>query len=82
VQYRWHPLYGSKLRLIKIAKSNVAGELHCELPDGMVIGLPRWMTDAGCCGQMEIADPVVAVAALEELRALLDGLKSPSTRSQ
>lgn len=77
MQYRWHPLYGSRLRLAKIAKNTGVEELHCELSNGIVIGIPRWMTDAGRCLQMEIGEPIVAVPALEELRTLLDGLKSP-----
>jgi hypothetical protein len=77
VHYRWHPLYGSKLRLVKTATSTGSEDIHCELPDGIVIGIPRWMTDAGRCLPMEIGDPIVALGALGELRRLLDGLKSP-----
>jgi hypothetical protein len=76
VQYPWHPLFGSKLRLVKTAKLTGA-ELHCETIDGIVLSIPRWMTDAGHCLPMEIGDPVVAVGALAELRGVLDSLKSP-----
>jgi hypothetical protein len=76
VQYRWHSLYGSKLKLVKTAKSAGVEELHCETLSGIVLGMPRWMTDAGRCSVMEIGDPVVGVSALAELRRLLDGLKS------
>jgi hypothetical protein len=76
VQYPWHPLFGAKLRLVKTAKQ--AGvELHRETIGGIVLSIPRWMTDAGRCLPMEIGDPVVGVDALAELRAVLDGLKSP-----
>jgi len=77
VHYPWHPLFGSKLRLVKTAKITGAAELHCETPDGLVLGIPLWMTQVGPCLSMEIGDPVVGVRALAELRALLDGLKSP-----
>ena len=77
MQYRWHPLYGSKLRLVRIAKATGAEDVHCELPDGTVIAIPRWMTDTGRCLPMEIGDPLAALGALAELRVLLDGLKSP-----
>jgi hypothetical protein len=77
VQYPWHPLFGSKLRLVKTAKIAGAEELHCETPDGIVLSIPRWMTQAGRCLSMEIGDPIVGVSALAELRTLLDGLKSP-----
>ncbi len=64
VQYPWHPLFGLKLRLVKIAKTTGVEELHCELPEGIVLGIPRWMTDAGRCFSMEVGEPVVEVGAL------------------
>ena len=76
MQYPWHPLFGSKLRLVKTAKVTGAEELHCETPEGIVLSIPRWMTQAGRCISVEIGDPVVEVSALAELRTLLDGLKS------
>jgi hypothetical protein len=76
VQYPWHPLFGTKLRLVKTAKITKGEELHCETPEGIVLGIPRWMTQAGRCLSMEIGDPVVEVSALAELCTLLDGLKS------
>ena len=62
----WHPLFGSKLRLVKTAKITGGEELHCETPDGIVLSIPSWMTQAGCLS-MEIGDPVVGVRALAEL---------------
>ena len=76
MQYPWHPLFGSKLKLVKTAKITGVEELHCETPDEIVLGIPRWMTEAGRCLSMEIGNPVVGLPALAELRALLDGLKS------
>lgn len=77
MQYPWHPLFGSNLKLVKTAKITGVEELHCETPDGTVLGIPRWMTQAGRCLSMQIGDPVVGVTALAELRTLLDDLKSP-----
>jgi len=77
VQYRWHPLCGSKLRLVKTASGKGVEDLHCEPPDGIVIAIPRWMTDAGRCSLMDMGDPIIGVDALLELRTLLDGLQSP-----
>ena len=76
MQYPWHPLFGSKLKLVKTATITGLEELHCETPDGIVLGIPRWMTEAGRCLSMEIGNPVAGLRALAELRALLDGLKS------
>jgi hypothetical protein len=77
VQYAWHPFFGAKLKVVKTAKIASVAELHCETPEGIVLGIPRWMTQAECCLSMEIGDPVVGVRALSELRTLLNGLKSP-----
>jgi hypothetical protein len=77
VHYRWHPLYDCKLRLVKAAKVAGIEEFHCETPSGIVLGIPRWMTDARRCLAMEMGDPLVGVGALAELRGLLDALKSP-----
>jgi hypothetical protein len=77
VQYRWHPLYGSKLKLIKTGKTCGVGVLHCETPSGLILGIPRWMTDSGRCLAMEVGEPLIGVGGLAELRSLLDGLKSP-----
>ena len=76
MQYPWHPLLGSKLRLVKTDKTTGADALHCETPDGIVLCIPRWMTQAERCRSMEIGAPVVGVGALAELLTLLDGLKS------
>jgi hypothetical protein len=76
VQYPWHPLFGAKLRLVKTAKITSGEEFYCETPQGLVLGIPRWMTESGRCLAMEIGDSAVGVSALAELRILLDGLKS------
>jgi hypothetical protein len=77
VLYRWHPFYGCKLRLVKTARVAGIDDLYCETPGGIVLAIPRWMTDPGRCAAMEVADPVIGLRALAELRGLLDGLKSP-----
>ena len=77
MQYRWHPLHSSKLRVVKAANATGMENLHCELPDGIVIAIPRWMTDAVRCVSMDCGNPIVGLGALLELRTLLDGLKSP-----
>ena len=77
MHYRWHPFHGCKLRLVKTAKIAGIDDLYCETPSGIVLGIPRWMTDPGRCAAMEVAEPVIGLSALAELRGLLDGLKSP-----
>jgi hypothetical protein len=77
VHYHWHPFHGCKLRLVKTAKIAGIDDLYCETSGGIVLGIPRWMTDPGRCAAMEVADLVIGLSALAELRGLLDGLKSP-----
>jgi hypothetical protein len=77
VLYHWHPFCGRKLRLVKTAKVAGIDNLYCETPGGFILGIPRWMTDPGRCAAMEVADPVIGLSALAELRGLLDGLESP-----
>lgn len=78
MHYRWHPFYGCKLRLVKAA-AKFAGidDLYCQTPSGTILGIPRWMTDPGRCATMEVAEPVIGLGALAELRGVLDRLKSP-----
>jgi hypothetical protein len=42
--------------LVKTAKSTDIEDMLCELPDGIVIAIPRWMTDAGRGLPIEILD--------------------------
>jgi hypothetical protein len=50
-------------------------QLLCELPDGTIAGLPDWMMDSRCneCSQGE---PLIALAALRELRDFLSALQN------
>ena len=44
-----------------------------ELPNGFQLVVPEWMFDEECCRGMEIvAQPVLALSALQALRALID----------
>jgi len=59
------------------ACSSGHGELlFCELPDGTRGALPWWMTDAAACAALTVGTPVVAIAALQELRGLLDTVEA------
>jgi len=43
-------------------------------------GFPSWMGDASSCSGCKIGSPLVSIAALAELRLLLDSLHSDSQR--
>ncbi len=68
MHYRWHPFHGCKLGLVKTAKIAGVDELYCETSSGIVLAVPRWMTDPRRCSAMEVGDPVVGLSALAELR--------------
>lgn len=46
----------------------------CELPDGSRAVLPVWMLDRAACQQVTLGAPQCSVAALRDLRRLLDAL--------
>jgi len=74
VHYRWHPLYGQMARVRRGVPRGHGELLFCELPDGTRGALPSWMTDAAACAALTAGTPVVAIAALQELRGLLDAV--------
>jgi hypothetical protein len=49
---------------------------HCELDDGTVGQVPVWMTDAAVCAQMTVGPSQISIAALTELRLLLDAVST------
>ena len=48
----------------------------CRMPDGCGEVVPSWMFDAAACAGMALGPPRASVAALAELRALLNALGS------
>ena len=72
VEYRWHPLYGKKLRLIRRTVHDGAAVVHVEASGTVSRELPVWMVDSSICRGMELGPPQVSIAALNELRRALD----------
>jgi hypothetical protein len=76
VQYRWHPLYGQRVRRIQ-GERRASGELvHVELTPGAVTILPAWKLDAIYCGNLKVGTPQVSLAALCTLHELLIACES------
>jgi hypothetical protein len=76
VQYRWHPLYGQRVRHIQ-SERRASGELvHVELTPGAVTILPAWKLDAIYCTSLKVGAPQVSLAALCTLRELLIACES------
>jgi hypothetical protein len=53
----------------------------CELPDGSRVVVPAWMLDPAACRSLTTGAPRSALAALRDLRRLLDalGLEQPAS---
>jgi hypothetical protein len=71
VHYRWHPLYGRRLR-VQHSEQRASGRvLHVEVAPGTVTILPDWMIDASVCAGMALGAPRISMDALRELHLLL-----------
>src|SRR5690348_7333628 len=80
VEYRWHPHFGLTIAIRRPA-ARKGEQLVCELPDGTLSMIPRWMTDAAACASLSVGRPLASVTALRELRELVAVLAhaKPST---
>jgi hypothetical protein len=72
VLYPWHPLYGQRVRVY--GRQGRAGRqiLYIEVRPGLSREIPAWMCDAVACAAVSSGSPRLAIAALTELRAVLD----------
>lgn len=74
VFYRWHALYGRRVRR-QYSEHRATGEVvHVEVEPGVVLVVAAWMLDAASCSGMELGEPRVSVAALADLHHLLCAL--------
>jgi len=78
IYYRWHPLFGQTLRVRKHMKNRRGEHIFCELPDGTICSLPKWMFSPDCM-RLSLGRPVISVEALVELRDVLTTLRLPSS---
>ena len=76
VRYRWHPLYGQRVRRIQ-SERRASGELvHIELTPGAVTIVQAWKLDAVYCAGLKVGAPQVSLTALCSLRELLIACES------
>jgi hypothetical protein len=81
VHYRWHPLFGRRVRR-HYGEQRASGEVvHVEAAPGVVTVVAAWMLDPVACAEMEIGAPRVALAALAELHHLLIAQRGAGTGS-
>src|SRR5229473_1583389 len=71
VHYRWHALYGRRVRRQYVERRAGVEVVHVEVTPGVVIVVAAWMLDPVACAGMGFGAPRVAVSALVELHHLL-----------
>jgi hypothetical protein len=71
VHYRWHALYGRRVRRQYVERRAGGEVVHVEVAPGNVVVVAAWMLDAAACSGMELGTPLVTIAALAELHQLL-----------
>jgi len=71
VCYRWHALYGRRVRRQYVERRAGGEVVHVEVAPGVVIVVATWMLDPAACAGMALGAPRVTIAALDELHRLL-----------
>src|SRR3954447_6530718 len=71
VHYRWHALYGRRLRRQYVERRAGGDVVHVEVTPGVVIVVAAWMLDPAACAGMGLGTPRVTLSALAELHQLL-----------
>src|ERR1700752_4521674 len=71
VHYRWHALYGRRVRRQYVERRASGEVVHVEVVPGVVVVVAAWMLDPAACAGMELGAPRVAVTGLIELHQLL-----------
>src|ERR1700747_1645652 len=70
--YPWHPLHGQRVRVYGRQRRAGRQILYIEVQPGLSREIPAWMCDVAVCATISSGAPRIAVAALTELRAVLD----------
>ena len=71
VHYRWHALYGRRVRRQYVERRAGGEVVYVEVSPGNVLVVAAWMFDAAACAGMELGTPRVTIAALAELHQVL-----------
>jgi hypothetical protein len=71
VHYRWHPYFGCKVVIRRIAQRATGRFLSILGPAGVIVTIADWMLEPIVCAAMPKGMPRVDLAALVELKRLL-----------
>jgi len=71
VHYRWHPLFGQELAVVRAY--GVGKHLHYEVQlEGYRLAVPAWMTHEEHCSSLrQVRRPVCSLTSLQSLQSLL-----------
>jgi hypothetical protein len=73
IHYRLHPFHGEPVEIVRRLRRYTADCVVIKLADDVQVAVPTWMLDPLACQQLtDEVRPRIAVAALHDLRALLD----------
>src|SRR5438477_12886378 len=59
VHYRWHALYGRRLRRQYVERRAGGDVVHVEVTPGVIIVVAAWMLDSAACAGMSLGAPRV-----------------------
>ena len=71
IAYRWHPLHGQRLPVVRQKGRKGTKVIDVRIGQGVSRELPAWMADEVACAAMSLGPPQISVAALIDLRAVL-----------
>jgi len=54
--YRFHPLYGAEVEVIRCSRKSASVILIVKVPGGLQIAVPEWMLIPQTCDQLKIED--------------------------
>src|SRR5205823_2097414 len=73
IHYRHHPFHGEHVEIVRRLRRYTADCVVIKLADDVQVAVPTWMLDPLACQQLtDEVRPRISVAALHDLRALLD----------
>lgn len=71
VHYRWHPLFGRRVRVFYSEQRSSGVFVQMESAPGVVVRVPAWIFDPVVCAGMKIGQPQVSLLAMVALNDLL-----------
>ena len=74
VNYRWHPQFGTEIRIAYRERRREEDVVVFEAPDRFRTVLRSWMLEVGACAAMTLGPPRVAISSMLELRSVLVAL--------